>query len=87
MIDRPVERGVFVFNTNKIKSEVFSSFGDVEVVHFSKKISRMVIRRGRMATVASPIWRRKIETMADMCDGIHSRGNPSQKFSQPGSFS
>ena len=86
MIDRPSERSVYVFNTNEVRPEGFNSYGDVEVVHLSKKISRMVIRRGRMATVASPIWRRKIETMADMCDGIHSRGNPSQKFSQPGSF-
>ena len=32
MIDRAVERGVFVLNTNEIKLEMFSSFGDVEGV-------------------------------------------------------
>ena len=71
MIGRSGE-GVFLFNMNKMKIEMFISWGDFDVVHSSRKLSRRIVKQGRMRTAASPVWRWEIETYVAGLTKLHS---------------
>ena len=69
MIGRSGEE-VFLFSMNEMKTEMFVSWGDFDVVHSSRKLSRRIVKQGRMRT----------ETYVAGLTKLHSRGNPSRKL-------
>ena len=61
MIGRSGEE-VFLLSMNEMKTEMFVSWGGFDMVRSSRKLSRRIVKQGRMKTAASPVWRWEIET-------------------------